>query len=167
MSTDDDRGTSAKRGTPPSVERKNAVDEAKRIRVPGHQAGEDAAGEPRRIRVPEAILRKMYVEGSLANARQSVVFSLRNQFSTATIVSFPQLLIDGARVAVARLCVKVAAKSTLAKSVRDSQPFVFAKNDEAVFLVDTKRLAAGVHSVQLTADTREWGRLVVEFEASI
>ncbi|MGB0653565.1 MAG: hypothetical protein ACPGQL_10235 [Thermoplasmatota archaeon] len=106
--------------------------------------------------LPSFLLRKLYARGSLrATDDGGFTFALQNPLGTATLISPPDIVINGIRHDPAAVAADTGVD--LAAISRD-HPFRFAKGDK-VTLSFKGHLLRGGNRIHVAAYTKEWGEL--------
>lgn len=112
------------------------------------------------MELPEFLLRKLYVRGSLhETAPGQFGFSLHNHFGPATVVAPPQITVNG----IAHPPQQVLLKGVHLARLSPSHPFVFAKGQEVDLRLPGSLLRGGNH-IQVVVQTKEFGQLRIEAE---
>ncbi|MFN3803912.1 MAG: DUF6379 domain-containing protein [Pyrobaculum sp.] len=107
--------------------------------------------------LPPAVLRQLYVQGSLANTPDGVVFKLKNSLAPATVVGL-EVVVDGAKVPEDKIYVVMGGQKRGAAELAAAGQ-KFAVRDEATVLLHGVSLQPGAHKIEIKAKTREWGEL--------
>lgn len=115
------------------------------------------------MRVPSFMLKKLYVDDSLEPREEGFEFRLKNTLATATIVSPPEVLIDGTPVDVT---FNVDGESVAASDISEDSPFDLGKGLEITVTSDDA-IDEGAHSIQIKAETEEFDTLDFEVEDTL
>ncbi|MFB6489943.1 MAG: hydroxymethylglutaryl-CoA reductase [Thermoproteus sp. AZ2] len=110
--------------------------------------------------IPAAVLRQLYVQGSLRNTPEGAEFKLRNMLAPATIVDM-QIAVDGAAVPRENIYVSTSTGRYQAEQLAQ-QGYKFTVRDEVTLLLRGLTLAPGSHKIEIKARTREWGELAFD-----
>lgn len=110
--------------------------------------------------LPEFLLRKLYVKGSLREtAAGEFAFGLRNTLGGATILMPPRVAVNG----IAYDPKRVKVKGLDLAAVGPKAPLTFAKGDELTVRLPGSLLRSGNH-IEVTVQTREFGELRIAVE---
>lgn len=116
------------------------------------------------MKIPSFVLRKLYIPNSLQNENGGFVFRLRNSLGTAELTIYPEVEVDGDRVPRTRVSVWIDGKEVRNREVSAEKPLLFPKNAEAKVLVAGRPLQRGLHTVNITAESKEFKTLQFEIE---
>lgn len=107
--------------------------------------------------LPPAVLRQLYVQGSLANTPEGAAFKLKNSLAPATVIGL-EIAVDGSKVPPDKIYVVAAGQKKSATELSASGQ-KFNVRDEVTILLQGVNLAPGSHKIDIKAKTREWGEL--------
>ena len=114
--------------------------------------------------VPEFILRKLYVQGSLKAQADGFSFALNNSFAPATVTGF-QLSLNGEPVSADRLSIQAeGGQPRPASSITPQSPQPFPVN--VLYTVQVQGAPLGQGRLTLTVDTVEAGALQFSIHTS-
>jgi alpha-N-arabinofuranosidase len=106
--------------------------------------------------VPEFILRKLFVQGSLKAQDDGFSFALNNSFAPATVTGF-NLEVDGQKVPPERLSLSAQGEAPLtAVSISDQSPYPLSVG--VLYIVQARGIPVGIR-LTLHVNTREAGLL--------
>ena len=107
--------------------------------------------------VPEFLVRKLYVPGSLAELEEGFAFVLRNTFAPATVQSLA-LEVDGTLVPPAAVSLtRVGGLPMTTQMLSEASPLLFPVG--ADLRVEVRGVATRPHAVRIRAVTREVGEI--------
>ena len=113
--------------------------------------------------IPAALLKKLYVKGSLKNVEGGVEFALRNTLAPGTIVGFAPVEVDGQSHPLEDTLVG----GQPAGQFSAEQPLALTMNATAVIHLAGAKLSAGSHRLVVAATTKEIGEIRIETEDSL
>ncbi len=116
--------------------------------------------------VPDFMLKKLYVKGSLKREDNGLVFKLKNAIAPAQLVGIDSLEIDGEKV-TEPLRLITGGKEISGTDISQETPIEFDLKEKASIKVDNKDLAAGEHEITVVLHTKEVGPLSLTFKDSI
>ena len=111
--------------------------------------------------IPAALLRRFYVDGSLRNEKEGVVFQIKNLVAPTTLVSLGPIEIDERLFSPAEIEIE-SSKARKASAVTEKTPLFLAMNKDLTIRLDEIQLTAGEHHLLLHAVTREVGPVVID-----
>jgi alpha-N-arabinofuranosidase len=107
--------------------------------------------------IPEFILRKLYLRGSLKDEGNGFSFALKNTFAPATVIGFG-LDVDGEPVANRRISIQSADEIPRnATEISPANPFLLSVG--VVYTIRVQDTTVGEGVLTILADTREAGQL--------
>ncbi|NLE77365.1 MAG: hypothetical protein GX605_11520 [Chloroflexi bacterium] len=112
--------------------------------------------------IPAFMLKKLYVQGSLANTPDGFSLALKNTLAQGTIVGMRPLVVDGREYPPDSITVTIAGLSVSAAKVGKQTPHAFPIGVTATLQVQAEPLVHGEHSLAITVETREVGELNIE-----
>jgi len=110
--------------------------------------------------LPPAVLRQLYVQGSLTNTPEGATFKLKNSLAPATVIGL-EVAVDGQKVPSEKIYV-VAGGQKRGVGELASSGQRFAVRDEVTVLLEGITLAPGAHRIDIRAKTKEWGDLAFD-----
>ncbi len=115
---------------------------------------------PHAVALPEFLLRKLYRKGSLRETGDGrFAFGLQNPLGDATLVSPPRIVVNGIHYPPENVTSRIVDLARISAA----DPFPFRKGDR-VTLRFTGHLLRGGNRIHITAQTKEWGELVIYTE---
>ena len=99
------------------------------------------------MQVPEFLLRRLYVKGSLRNLDEGWAFELQNSLGSGYAEQVLPLSIDDADVPVASARFIVEGIATPFPDVSSERPMTLAMNGTVTIAVDGAQLAPGKHRI--------------------
>jgi len=115
--------------------------------------------------LPPAVLRQLYVQGSLTNTPEGATFKLKNSLAPATVVGL-EVSVDGQKVPSEKIYV-IAGGQKRGVSELASSGQRFAVRDEVTILLAGVTLAPGAHRIDIRAKTKEWGDLAFDITDTV
>jgi len=116
--------------------------------------------EERMGSIPDFLLQKLYVKGSLRNTASGFELTIQNTLAPGTIVSFPPLQVDGVEYSLENTsAVLPDGSKASALDVSAESPMRFGISDKVKIQVQGQPLTAGPHKLVISAKTREAGLL--------
>ena len=116
--------------------------------------------------IPDFMLKKLYVKGSLKKEDNGIVFKLKNAIAPAQLVGIDSLEIDGEKV-TGPLRLITGGKDFSAQDISPEKPMEFGLKDKAVIKVENKELTDGEHEIAIVLHTKEVGPLSLTFKDSM
>ncbi len=117
--------------------------------------------------IPPALLKKLYVKGSLSNTEEGLAFKLKNTLAPGTIVAFKALVVDGAPCPLESVYLKTASGERPAEGISSKTPLMLALNLEVTVVIKGLKLEAGQHKITVKVSTKEVGDLEIPVEDEI
>jgi hypothetical protein len=118
--------------------------------------------------IPEFLLQKLYVKGSLKNTASGFELTIQNTLAPGTIVAFPPLRVDGIDCPLENTsAVLPDGTKASALNVSAESPMHFGINDKVKIEVQGPPLAPGPHKLTISAKTREAGLLQIPATDSV
>jgi hypothetical protein len=110
--------------------------------------------------LPPAVLRQLYVQGSLTNTPEGAAFKLKNSLAPATVIGL-EIAVDGQKVPPEKIFI-VAGGQKRGVSELASAGQKFNVRDEVTVLMAGITLPPGAHKLDIKAKTKEWGELAFD-----
>jgi len=101
------------------------------------------------MQVPEFLLRRLYVKGSLRNEDGGFAFDLQNSLGSGYAEQVLPLLVDDAEIPMRAARFVVDGVSTGFAEVTPDAPFTLAMNANVTVVVEGRTLAPGKHRITL------------------
>jgi hypothetical protein len=118
--------------------------------------------------MPGAVLKKLYVKGSLRLRESGFAFDLKNVIAPATITLIDGLELDGERLDAARAAIVLPRGASRPLSqVSPGRPVEFPVGTVVTVHVSHKALEPGEHSVAIRVQVKEIGSLEIPFTDTI
>lgn len=117
--------------------------------------------------VPPALLKKLYIKGSLINTEDGFVFKLKNTLAPGTITAFKGIEVDGKPMPVESVYLITPSSERQAAEVGAKNPFPLQINQEVTMAVRGLKLAPGRHTIIIKIITKEVGDLEIPVEDEI
>jgi hypothetical protein len=99
------------------------------------------------MQVPEFLLRRLYVKGSLRNVDGGWAFDLRNSLGSGYAEQVLPLTLDGGEVPVEAARFVVEGAATPFRDVSAANPMTLAMNGDVTVAIDGNALRAGKHRI--------------------
>jgi len=115
--------------------------------------------------IPNLFLKKLYTQGSLRNTAAGVQFALKNRLNDAEVVGLGSISIDGSPVSCVRL--EVGDRLVAVDQVDSAHPLPFPLRSKVTVVTDAPELALGRHEVELTFETRPFGKVKFKVQDTI
>ncbi|RFA94326.1 hydroxymethylglutaryl-CoA reductase [Pyrobaculum aerophilum] len=110
--------------------------------------------------LPPAVLRQLYVQGSLTNTPEGAAFKLKNSLAPATVIGL-EIAVDGQKIPPDKIYI-IAAGQKRAASELASAGQKFNVRDEVTIVLGGVTLTPGAHKLDIKAKTKEWGELAFD-----
>jgi len=110
--------------------------------------------------LPPAVLRQLYVQGSLTNTPEGAAFKLKNSLAPATVIGL-EIAVDGQKVPPEKIFI-VAGGQKRGVSELASTGQKFNVRDEVTVLMADVTLPPSAHKIDIKAKTKEWGELAFD-----
>jgi len=117
--------------------------------------------------IPSALLKKLYVRGSLKNTENGFEFALKNTLAPGTIVGIRSLVVDGQKVDGSRVEVAFGGKTWALEHITLQNPLDFVVNLVVTVRVKGAPLASGTHRILIVPNTKEVGELDIEISDEV
>lgn len=118
--------------------------------------------------IPSMLLKKLYTLGSLKNAEAGVQFSIKNRLSDAELVGLRGLAVNGLPIALDRVSLRLSDGRTVsAAHLGADGPLAFPLRAVVTIQTPLPPLPQGKHEIELTFETRPFGRLQLKVEDAI
>ncbi len=117
--------------------------------------------------VPPALLKKLYLKGSLANTGEGFSFKLKNTLAPGTITSFRGIEVDGKPCPLEDVYLITPGLERQAAEVGARKPFLLQINQEVTMLVKGVTLEPGPHRITVKVTTKEVGDLDIPVEDEV
>ena len=82
------------------------------------------------MKIPEFILRKLYVRGSLRNTANGFEFKLKNALGSGYAVQLLPLRVDGNEIAIKTTCFYIDQKIIPFMDINEDNPFTLVMNKD-------------------------------------
>lgn len=117
--------------------------------------------------VPTALLKKLYLKGSLTNTEDGFAFKLKNTLAPGTIIAFKGIEVDGKPLPVESVYLVTPSSERPAAEVGAKNPFSLQINQEITMAVHGSKLDPGRHTIVIKLTTKEVGDLEIPVEDEI
>ena len=111
--------------------------------------------------IPPAMLKQLYVRGSLRIVRGALEMRLRNHLATATIQGL-SLTIDGTPIPDEKIEVNLGGTVTRARDLDLGKPVHFLVGSEAVIRIYDFEPQPGSHALEIRPLTKEIGLVTIK-----
>lgn len=116
-----------------------------------------------KVYIPKALLRKIYVKGSMQAIENGLVFKLKNILASATIDAPIRVFVDGVEVEPENIELEIDGKKLKASEISAENPLNFPLGKELIVIVKGS-YDKGKHKVVLEASIKGYGRGKIEIE---
>jgi hydroxymethylglutaryl-CoA reductase (NADPH) len=121
---------------------------------------------------PPYMLEKIFIKGSLKNTEKGFEFSLKNVVDSGTLVEFGPVTVDGKAYQAAALTVITGSQERgfqerSCDQITRLAPFAVYVGSTFTIRVNGEALAAGEHAINISALTREIGRISFEVKDTV
>lgn len=118
--------------------------------------------------IPSMLLKKLYTLGSLKNAEAGVQFAIKNRLSDAELVGLRAIQLNGTPVALDRVALILSdGQSVSPYQISASNPLSFPLRAIVTIQTPLAALPQGKHEIELTFETRPFGKLQFKVEDAI
>ena len=117
--------------------------------------------------IPPALLRRLYVEGSLRNRRDGFEFTLRNRLTPGTLLQLGPLTVDGRRYEGDNLLLHTRKSTRPAEKIAAASPLDWPINVDITLIGVGPRLAAETHTLTLDLILRQAGKATLTIEDTL
>lgn len=117
--------------------------------------------------VPPALLKRLYIKGSLSNTEEGFSFKLKNTLAPGTIIAFKGINVDDKPCPLESIYLVTPTAERLAAEVGAKNPFPLQVNQEITMAVKGVKLEPGRHIVTIKVTTKEVGDLEIPVEDEI
>ena len=114
------------------------------------------------IKVPNFLLKRIYVQGSLRNTEDGFEFRLKNSLGSGYAYGLMPISVDGEILPAERSSFAVDGKRIPFPLVTKENPATLAMNREAVIAIAGKTLTPGAHKFTMGFNVTGLGELNVE-----
>jgi len=120
------------------------------------------------MKIPSLILKQLYTFGSLENTTDGYKFLLKNRLSDATVLSVQGVQVDDKAISPEELSFVFTDKGTLTMAdFSEEAPIAFPLRAVFGVMVKGAELAKGMHRLQVTFTTEEFGEMNLKVKDSI
>jgi hypothetical protein len=116
---------------------------------------------------PSSVLSKLYVKGSLKNTDQGFELAIKNMIDSAVLSGVGPIIVDGKTYDSPQLRLMVDNQERRGDQVTSADPLPMYFGRQLCIYVDGERLQPGDHQVVVNANTREIGRVTLDFTDSL
>lgn len=114
--------------------------------------------------IPPALLRRLYVEGSLQNRPDGFEFTLRNRLAPSTILGLGPLAVDDRGVVQEDVRIQTKRNIRAVTKVTDKALLDWPINTEIKIIVVGRNLEPGTHRLTFAISLKEVGVLTLRVE---
>jgi hypothetical protein len=114
------------------------------------------------ISIPNFLLKRLYVKGSLRNNADGFQFELENKLGSGYGNELKPLTLDGQAIPLADSSFMQDSSETLFSEVSRDRPFTLPVNKRLTVKVKGIKIAAGAHKIGMTFVTEGLGKLGFE-----
>jgi hypothetical protein len=111
------------------------------------------------MRVPDFVIRQLYVAGSLANEGDGFRLQARNGLGDGTIVGIGRISVDGCAIEPAAITAVRSGEDVIhrALDVSPAAPVAFRRGDVVTFRVAGRTLSPGEHAFEVELRVKDMG----------
>uniref|UniRef100_A0A7C1GBI5 Hydroxymethylglutaryl-CoA reductase-like domain-containing protein n=1 Tax=Thermofilum adornatum TaxID=1365176 RepID=A0A7C1GBI5_9CREN len=113
--------------------------------------------------LPKALLRRLYVKGSMKIEGGALSFKLRNSLATATVNEPLRLKIDGLDIDPSQITIKVGDKTVKSSDVSETNTFEIPVGTDVEIIVPGN-FSPGKHKVVVEVTVKGYGKGSFDFE---
>jgi hypothetical protein len=117
--------------------------------------------------IPPAILKRLYVVGSLANVANGCKFSVKNTLARGTIAQVHAVRIDGRELPLTDVTLRFPDRALPATAISPAAPCIFPINQAVDVVMANLMLNPGPHQIGLSLKIKEFGDASVEFTDTV
>ena len=118
--------------------------------------------------IPSMLLKQLYTRGSLRNASEGVIFSVKNRLSDAKLTGLKEVVIGDKSIPLADVLVDLGDGALLpATQITESSPIDFPLRKAINVITKTGPLPEGKYKVKVKFKTSPFGNLEIKVEDSI
>ena len=115
--------------------------------------------------IPNFLLKRLYVQGSLKQDAQGVWFSFKNSVGPGTLTRLNRIRINENDFSAEQVWIQVDShEPQLAASVNEQHPLTVSLNQVITCHIKEMTLTPGSHGITLDVISREAGHVVVSIE---
>ncbi len=117
--------------------------------------------EPRRFKIPNFILKKIYKKNSLKNTKEGISFMIKNPIASVTITAFDLLKIND-KIYSESIKIIINENEILMQEITEENPLKFNKGNEATILIEGEKLISKKYDITLGITTKDIGPLIIK-----
>lgn len=115
------------------------------------------------MKIPEFLLRKLYVRGSLCNTTNGFEFKLKNSLGSGYAIQLLPLRVDGNEIAIKTTYFSMDQKITPFMDINEDNPFTLAMNKDIKITVQGNQLNNYDHKIRMGFIVKGLGTLEFDF----
>ena len=115
------------------------------------------------MKIPEFILRKLYVRGSLRNTANGFEFKLKNALGSGYAIQLLPLRVDGNEIAIKTTCFYIDQKIIPFMDINEDNPFTLVMNKDIKITVQGDQLKDYDHKIRMGFIVKGLGTLEFDF----
>jgi len=113
--------------------------------------------------IPKAMLKKLYIQGSLAQEGEEYSFQIRNNLYPGTVKEVEYVKVDDQELDLNTITIFVKEQEIAVAKISEENPFKLTKGDTFTFKVKGS-LSKGTHTLSFNFKTIEAGKMVFDVE---
>jgi len=117
--------------------------------------------------VPSMLLKQLYTFGSLKNTDDGVLFTLKNRLTDAELTSLRAVRFNGAEVPLQDVELRLDDVAFLPHQISSASPVAFPLKQSVTLVARRIALPVGKHDIEISFDSKPFGKLKVEVQDSI
>ena len=117
--------------------------------------------------VPSMLLKQLYTFGSLKNTDDGVLFTLKNRLTDAELTSLRAISFNGEEVPLHDVELRLDDVAFLPHQISSASPVAFPLKKSVTLVARRKALPVGKHDIEISFDSKPFGKLKFEVQDSI
>lgn len=113
--------------------------------------------------IPKFMLKKLYINNSLKQENDQIIFQMINNLVTGTVTEIEPIKIDDQAYSLENTVIEADEKQIKAAKVNKENPFVLEKGKTFTFKIKGK-LEQGKHTFTFSFNTKEAGKISFDVE---
>lgn len=117
--------------------------------------------------IPNFLLKKVYVKGSLRETAEGIAFDLINHIGPGLLTKLNQIMINDQVFAAKDIILKIEDKILNGSEISDTNPAMFFHHQKSTCVLMGAKLAEGLHTITVDLFSREAGKVVVTIQDTV
>jgi hypothetical protein len=114
--------------------------------------------------VPNFILKRMYVSGSLRSVPEGIAFDIKNSLGPGILLKINKIKLGDLEFLAPSVVIKIGDTNINGKDISEKNPAMLFLNQTATCIVLGATLAAGMHTITLDLLSKEAGKVVISIQ---